>query len=89
MILKIDVEELSKNRIVNFQECSAMTQEGIWEGVTTLIEIYERIDDPSKTGHSTGATDSTVNKEASSTGRDSIATSKLKQQLDSPTKPNE
>jgi len=25
LILKMDIEELSKNRIVNFQECSAMT----------------------------------------------------------------
>ena len=34
LILKMDVEELSKNRIINFQECSALTQEGIWEGIT-------------------------------------------------------
>ena len=72
LILKMNIEELSKSRIVNFQECSALSQEGIWEGVTTMIEIFER-QDPTRTGASgpsTGATDSTSNKEVSS--RDSV-----------------
>lgn len=67
LILKMDVEELSKNRIINFQECSALTQEGIWEGITQLTEIFDR-SDPTRTGASgpsTGATDSTSNKEGS------------------------
>ena len=69
IIQKIDVEELSKNRVINFQECSAMTGEGIWEGLTTLIEIFERTD-PTRTGASGPSTnaDSTNNKEGSDRG---------------------
>ena len=59
IIQKIDVEELSQNRVINFQECSAMTGEGIWEGLTTLIEIFERTD-PSKTGGSGPSTAGTI-----------------------------
>ena len=72
LILKMQIEELSKTRIVNFQECSAMTQDGIWEGITTLIEIFERQDPArsSASAPSTGATDSMSNKEVS--GRDSV-----------------
>ena len=69
----MNVEELSKTRAINFQECSAMSQEGIWEGITTLIDIFERMD-PSKSSAfdpSTGATDTMSNKEIS--GRDSVA----------------
>ena len=62
LIQKMDVEELSKNRVINFQECSALTGTGIWEGLTTLIEIFDRTD-ASKTG-STGA-DSNMTKTAS------------------------
>ena len=59
IIQKIDVEELSQNRVINFQECSAMTGEGIWEGLTTLIEIFERTD-PSRTGGSGPSTAGTI-----------------------------
>jgi len=67
LIQKIDVEQLSQNRVINFQECSAMTGEGIWEGITSLIEIFERTD-PTRTGASGPSTnaDSTVNKDAGS-----------------------
>ena len=54
----MDVEELSRNRIINFQECSAATAEGIWEGLTTMVEIFER-QDPTKTGSSGPSTDAT------------------------------
>ena len=55
LILKMDVEQLSHNRVINFQECSALTGEGIWEGITTMIEIFERTDPAKTSGHSTGA----------------------------------
>ena len=69
----MNVEELSKTRAINFQECSAMSQEGIWEGITTLIEIFERMDPTRSSAEapSTGATDTTSNKEVSA--RDSVA----------------
>ena len=44
LIQKMDVEELSANRVINFQECSAATGEGIWEGLNILLEIFERRD---------------------------------------------
>ena len=46
-----------------------MTGEGIWEGLTTLIEIFERTD-PARTGNSAPSTnaDSTLNKEGSDRG---------------------
>jgi len=42
-----------------------MTGEGIWEGLTSMIEIFDRTD-PAKTGRSNPSTaaDSTVNKDA-------------------------
>lgn len=81
LIQKIDVEQLSQNRVINFQECSAMTGEGIWEGITSLIEIFDR-NDPARTagsGPSTNA-DSTVNKDAASErGVSAVDTAKIKQ----------
>jgi len=64
LIQTMDVEDLSRNRVINFQECSALTGEGIWEGLTSIIEIFDRTD-PSKTGSSNPSTaaDSTVNRE--------------------------
>lgn len=44
LIQKMDIEELSANRIINFQECSASTGEGIWEGLNIMLEIFERRD---------------------------------------------
>ena len=38
---RLGVEELSQNRVINFQECSAKTAEGVWEGVSTLVDIFE------------------------------------------------
>ena len=49
LIKKMDVEQMSHNRVINFQECSALTGEGIWEGLTTLIEIFERQDPTTRT----------------------------------------
>ena len=42
LIFQMDVEELSENRVINFQECSAQTGDGIWEGLNILLEIFER-----------------------------------------------
>jgi len=44
LIQKMDIEQLSQNRVINFQECSAMTGEGIWEGLNIMLEIFERRD---------------------------------------------
>ena len=44
LIERMDVGELSADRVINFQECSASTAEGIWEGLNTLLEIFERRD---------------------------------------------
>lgn len=44
LISKMDIEELSQNRVINFQECSARTGEGIWEGLNIMLEIFERRD---------------------------------------------
>lgn len=47
LIEKMDVAELSamsENRVINFQECSASTSEGLWEGLNILLEIFERKD---------------------------------------------
>ena len=49
----MDVEQLSQNRVINFQECSALSGVGIWEGLTTLIEIFERTDPAKSTGPTT------------------------------------
>lgn len=55
LITKMDVEQMSHNRVINFQECSALSGVGIWEGLTTMIEIFERTDPAKTSGQSTGA----------------------------------
>jgi len=47
---------------MNYQECSAMTGDGIWEGITTLISVFDG-QDPTKTGGSTPSTEATSNKD--------------------------
>lgn len=79
LIEKMDVEQLSHGRVINFQECSAMTGEGIWEGITTMIEIFERTDPAKSTGGASTGADS-----AKGSGEATNSNPSLKQKTELP-----
>ena len=39
---KLDIELLQKERVVHHQPCSALTGEGIWEGLSFLIDLFDK-----------------------------------------------
>ena len=43
-----------------------MTSDGIWEGITQLIQVFDN-QDPAKTGGSTPSTEATTNKDGTVT----------------------
>jgi small GTP-binding protein len=65
---RLEIEELSQEREVAFQECSALTGDGIWEGVDRLIAMFEERKHVSDSG---GAGANTADIENASTNKDS------------------
>ena len=39
---KLDIELLIKERVVLCQECSALSGNGIWEGMSSLIDLFDK-----------------------------------------------
>ena len=42
ILKKLDLDLLSKERQVHCQECSALSGDGLWEGISFLIDIFDK-----------------------------------------------
>ena len=57
----MDLELLSKERVVIYQECSALTGAGVWEGLSSLIELFDKQTKPVSSDGGTAGAGSTGN----------------------------
>ena len=64
ILKKLDLEILSKERQVHCQECSALSGEGLWEGLACLVDIFDKQSNKMSDG-GTAAGGSTGNPSAS------------------------
>jgi len=53
---KLDIELLQQERTVHLQECSALTNTGLWEGLETILQTVSEQSKQGSTGTASGST---------------------------------
>ena len=69
---KLDIELLQKDRVVHHQQCSALTGEGIWEGLSFLVDLFDKQNKLSEGGTAGGGSTANPSSRVTSGDRENL-----------------